>query len=444
MESALEQYADDPVGFVVEVLKDAGEPYEKQAEVLSNVAENRRVTVVGCNGSGKDWAAARVVLWWIETRRRSKAIVTGPTQRQVEEVVWREMRLAYAMAGRELSGKMHSSRYVVDDERFALGFSTDHPYNLQGFHSPELLVVVTEAHAVTQGHMDALKRLNPKCLLLTGNPLTVQGEFYESHHAKSHLYARVAISAFETPNLIEGRADAVPGMLTPEDVEERQREWGETDARYVTAVLGRFPDALEDSLVSRRQIDEAVERWTLGSPPSRESYVLGVDVARFGQDNTVMCLRRGGRVEQIEILKRADTMRVAGEVHAMAKEHGVGAVFVDEAGVGGGVVDRLKELGAPVIGVQVGGRARLPDRFNDLRAEVFWEVRRRMEEGEMALPDDPELISQLLALRYEISSAGRVHLQSKAELRKRGMPSPDKADALALAFMRPRSLAVWL
>ena len=168
----LSEYAADPVGFVTHVLPEGGVPYSKQAEVLSALAADRRVTVVGCNASGKDWAAARAVLWWIETRERSKAIVTGPTQRQVEDVIWREMRVAYAMAGQALHGEMYASKYVVNDERFALGFSTNHPYNLQGFHSPQLLVVVTEAHAVGQLHMDALKRLNPARMLLTGNPLT--------------------------------------------------------------------------------------------------------------------------------------------------------------------------------------------------------------------------------------------------------------------------------
>ena len=444
---SLESYADDPVGFVRDVLPAAGLPYGKQVEMLESVARNRRVSVVGCNGSGKDWGASRTVLWWIETRPQAKAIVTGPTQRQVEEVVWRELRLAYALAGRELSGTMHASRYVVNDERFALGFATDYPYNLQGFHSPELLVVVTEAHAVGQQHLEALQRLNPKRLLLMGNPLTTTGEFYDSHHAKSRLYARVAISAFDTPNLIEGRADAMPGMLTPEDVEERRLEWGEDHAQYVTSVLGEFPEALDDSLVSRRQVDAAVARWLYGPGDDGDEgfgpAVLGVDVARYGYDKTALCLRRGSRVESVDTMRGVDTMSVAGTVYRMMQAHGVETVFVDEAGVGGGVVDRLRELGAPVIGVQAGGRARLADRFDDLRAEIFWELRRRMEQDELALPDDPELIGQLLGLQYKMTSSGRVRLKSKEDLRRRGLPSPDKADALALAFMRAPSLEVW-
>ncbi len=137
-------------------------------------------------------------------------------------------------------------------------------------------------------------------------------------------------------------------------------------------------------------------------------------------------------------------MRIAAEVNEAVNAQEVVAVFVDEAGVGGGVVDRLKELGAPVIGVQAGGRARLKERFEDLRAEIFWELRRRMAEEEIALPDDPELVGQLLSLRYRIESGGRIRLVSKEELRKAGLPSPDKADALALAFMSPPSMEVWM
>ena len=217
-------FAEDPVGFVREVLGTTGTPYAKQEELLRAVTAGRRVSVVGCNGSGKDWVTARIILWWVETHAKAKAIVTGPTQRQVEEVVWREMRIAHGAAQGALRGQMYASRYIVDDEHFALGFATDRPYNLQGFHSPNLLVVVTEAHAVEQQHMDALKRLNPKLLVLTGTPLTLSGEFYDSHHGKRRFYQTITISAFDTPNLIEAREDAIPGMLTPQDVEDRRAE----------------------------------------------------------------------------------------------------------------------------------------------------------------------------------------------------------------------------
>ncbi len=440
-----EELAKDPVLFVTTVLADAGEPYEKQKEILMAAAgHNRRVSVVGCNGSGKDWTAARIVLWWTETKTSAKAVVTGPTQRQVEEVVWREMRTAYSMASRKLAGQMFTSRYVVNDQRFALGFATDHPYNLQGFHSPNLLVVVTEAHAVAQEHMDALKRLNPKLFLLTGNALTMSGEFYDSHHGKSALYTRVEISAFDTPAFTDGPAHAIPGMLTPEDVAERREEWGETSALYLAAVLGRFPEALEDTLISRTRVSESVERWKASAPESGEPWVMGVDVARFGADKTVLCLRRGTRVEEVHEMSGVDTMEVTGRIRELVSRHGVRSVFVDAAGVGGGVVDRLKELGEPVVEVQVGGSASNKERVLNLRAELFWALRELFLSGEIALPDDRGLAGQLLALKYDFNSRGQIRMQSKADLRAKGAPSPDKADALALAFMAQPSLDIWV
>ena len=170
---------------------------------------------------------------------------------------------------------------------------------------------------------------------------------------------------------------------------------------------------------------------------------MGVDVARFGNDKSVICLRRGDRVERLISLERKDTMRLADEVRELAEALRIPAVFVDETGVGGGVVDRLKQLRVPVIGVEGGGSAPRPAQFADMRAEVFWEVARRLREGQISLPPDDELAGQLLAQRYDISSAGRIHLESKAKLRRQGVSSPDKADALALAFMEPPNMNVW-
>ena len=210
--------------FVREVLK--AKPYPKQDEILRAMSRSRRVSVVGCNGSGKDWAAARVVLWWMNTREPAKAIVTGPTSRQVDDIVWNEIRFAYAEAQDRLAGKMfRTSRYAIDEVSFALGFATNSPYNLQGFHSPNLLVVVTEAHAVDQDDMDAVRRLNPKRLLMTGNPFTTAGVFYDSHHSRRELYKTVEISAFDTPN-VKARRVVVPGMITRQDIADRKEEWG--------------------------------------------------------------------------------------------------------------------------------------------------------------------------------------------------------------------------
>ena len=164
----------DPIVFVKEVLGER--PYDKQLDILAAVTRSRRVSVVGCNGSGKDWAAARSVLWWIHSCSPSKAIVTGPMSRQVDDIVWNEIRAAYSQASEILGGRMfRTSRYELDEQSFALGSTTNSPYNLQGFHSPNLLVAITEAHAMREQDIDAIRRLNPSRLLMTGNPFVAAG-----------------------------------------------------------------------------------------------------------------------------------------------------------------------------------------------------------------------------------------------------------------------------
>ena len=525
MAEDLTRYANDPVGFVTDVLGDAGAPYSKQAEMLEALVDHRRVSVVGANGSGKDWTAGRAVLWWLETHPEAKSLVMGPTQRQVEEIVWPEMRAAHAAAVDALSGRMFKSAYRIDERRFALGFSTNNALNIQGFHSSNLLVVVTEAHAMPQAHMDAIKRLQPNRLLLVGNALSRDGEFYDSHHAKRGLYHRLAISAFDTPNFT-GENGGSPGMIMPQDVEEFALDYGEDHPLYAASVLAEFPDTLDDSLIGRDAVEFAMVRGEAlhlslegrsrhnvageggpadvdchsersaaeprnlsrvgpavdgrsprdvsTSPPaplnmtkeeipaplnmtnegaaaslsmttlsSNEPVYMGVDVARFGFDKSVLCVRQGQRVLAERSLGRVDTMRLVYEVLMTADEMGVTAIFVDEGGVGGGVVDRLRELGAPVYGVHFGGAARRPTRFFNRRSEIFWELRRLFDLQSITLPRDEELAGQLLALRYDVSSSGQVRLEGKREMRKRGMPSPDKADALALAFLVPPSFGIW-
>jgi len=464
----LTRYVDDPVGFVADVLGEAGMPYSKQVEMLEAVVEHRRVSVVGANGCGKDWAAARAILWWIETRPESKVVVTGPTQRQVEEIVWQEMREAFAVAEERLGGKMLASKYRIDEKRFAIGFSTNKACNIQGFHSPNLLVVVTEAHAMPQDHIDAIKRLHPNRLLLVGNAMTLEGEFYESHNSRRARYHRIKISAYDTPNFT-GESGGVPGMITPEDAEELALDWSEDHPSYVAGVLAEFPNAQEDSLVGRDAVEHAMERGAvvpaeagtsqpgdLGgeipasagmtgqpNPDPNEPVYLGVDVGRFGADKSAICVRQGQRVHSLTSFSRMDTMRLVYEIIRTREETGAEAIFVDEGGLGGGVIDRLRELGEPVYGVHFGGRAPHRTRFFNTRSEIFWEVRMLLNDGLMVLPPDEELAGQLVSLRYDVSSSGQVRLEGKREMRKRGLPSPDKADALALAFLKPPSFGIW-
>ena len=431
--------ADDggAVEFVREVLGET--PYAKQVDILRAVARSRRVSVVGCNGSGKDWTAARVVLWWLNAHSPAKAVVTGPTSRQVNDIVWREMQAAYAGAQDRLKGKMfRTSRYEVDEETFALGFATDSPYNLQGFHSPNLLAVITEAHAMDERDVDAIRRLNPQRLLMVGNAYVSPGTFYDSHHSQEYLYETVRISAFDTPNFTQDE-EYVPGMMTKQDVDDRRAEWGEDDPRFKSTVLAEFPENQDNIVVPLFSAKAAVRRTLL----PEGLVIVACDVARFGSDKTIVVKRQGPCVEFARKIKGQDTMQIAAYLKAYCDEEEADFLVVDETGVGGGVVDRVREMGLRNTKVKAFVASEAPinrNYFANRGAEVWWAMRARYMSGGLDTPNDEALIEQVSTRKF-YREGERIKLESKYTLAK----SPDEADALAMTFaVRRAKVKIWI
>ena len=418
------------------------EPYGKQQEILRLVdSEARRISVVGCNGSGKDWTAARVVLWWVHRHSPAKAIVTGPTLRQVEDIVWNEVRFAYGKVADKFPGKMMKTRYEIDEQTFALGFTSDSPYKILGFHSPNLLAVITEAHAVPDEYYHAIRRMHPSKLLMTGNPFSRGGVFYDSHHLHRNLWKTVQIGASDTPNIAEGRV-VVPGMMTLEDMEDHKQEWGEDSPRYIGAVLGQFPENLDETVVPLSAAKAAVER---ALTPDGE-IVVACDVARKGHDRTVVMRRQGGVARIVRRVRGYDTMEVAGILKAYCDEHAVDALVIDDVGVGGGVTDRVREVGLSTARIEPfngGLSAKRDDRFANRNAEIWWAMREHYLDGLLDTENDEKLIGQVSDREYSLDSRGRIKLQSKRNI----SDSPDEADALAMTFAPLQSrqqMKIWV
>ena len=163
--------------------------------------------------------------------------------------------------------------------------------------------------------------------------------------------------------------------------------------------------------------------------------MLGVDVARRGSSETVIVLRRGGHARTIHTRIGQDTMGTVGAVIQALRTHDAAIAKVDDVGVGGGVVDRLREQRHPALGLNGGTAPKDRQRFVNARAEWYWGLRERFELGEIDLdPDDEVLAEQLCSMRYKLDSVGRIQIESKDEMRARRIPSPDRADALVLAF----------
>ncbi len=413
------------------------------------VRDNSRVAVRSCNGSGKTYIAAHAVLWWLMCYPDSLVITTAPTEHQVRDVLWREIRRAYRGHEDLIGGNLHRTSLEIGDKHYAQGLSTNTPERFQGFHEEHILFVVDEASGVREGIFEAIEgsmTSEHSRMLLLGNPTSLSGYFYHAFHSRRSLWKTIHISALETPNLRTGGVPK-PTLVTEKWVEDAKVNWGEDSPMYQIRVLGEFPSESEDTLISLKIIESAV----VGKDESPdlhdgEPVEIGVDVARFGSDRTVICARQGDTVIEMASYTKKDTMETAGLVKALVERYKSACVRVDSIGVGAGVVDRLKEQGVPgVTGINVAQRATNPEHFANLKAELYDGLRERFQQGRIRIPSDQKLISELASIRYYFTSSGQTRLEDKDELRGRGQPSPDMADALMLAFAHSprRGFKMW-
>ncbi len=432
--------------------------WDKPREILAAVRDKPRVAVCGANGTGKDWTSARIMLWWMSTHKPAKVIVVGPSHRQVSDIVFSEARLAFNQAKYPLDGTfLQTSAWNIGDEYYARGFATTDPYNALGFHSPHLLVIITEAHNISQAHIDSVKRLLPTCILMTGNPFCEAGEFYDAFNAGEDNWITIRISAFDTPNLIEGRT-VIPGMASVASVAQMAKDWGDDDPLYIGSALGQFSDSLEHTIVARSEIMAAVKRDL--PPDDDDTVTLSCDVARFGSDRTVVYRRQGHQCRKVWDVQGHDTQDVAGNLGLLANAEGACddhegewrsdcddclpwqvEIIVDDTGVGGGVTDRLNEEAArirggdcPIIPFNGGEKADDEGHYVNAIAEAWLDLAKAFKADMVDLDDNPQVIAQLAARRKRIQGDRRLRLESKDEYKKRIKRSPDDADALAMAY----------
>lgn len=448
-------YRRRPESFAEEVL--GSRWWEAQAEVARTVAAHRRTVVKSANGVGKTYLAADLALWFLYTHRPSVVLTTAPTWRQVRYLLWEEIRRRFRGAQVPLPGTLRLTQLTVGEGWFALGLATDDGVRFQGFHAENLLILMDEASGIPEEIWEAAEGVavgRNNRILAIGNPLSPSGRFYRLFRAASR-WQRRTISALEHPN-VTGRGWQIPGAVTAEAISERVAEWCEPVEREVddkahspadlfewqgalyrpnsifrARVLGEFPDSEEEALIPRRWIEAAMER-----PLPAEGYRrAAVDVARLGGDSTVIGLRVGPVVTHLEAIRGADLMEVCGRISRLAYEEKPESIAIDSIGLGAGVVDRLNELKiAGVEAVNVALPANHRERFANRRAELYWGLRERFRRGDIALPRNETLCEQLASLRYGHTSGGKILIESKEAMKRRGMASPDHADMLALLF----------
>lgn len=440
---------DDPVAFSRGVF--AQDIWAKQEAMLRAIGEpNASVAVKGCHASAKTHAAARAALWFLSRFDDGIVVTTAPKEKQLELNLWKEIHACTRSARLKFPEPLNIE-LKISKTNYMVGLVAKDAERFQGFHAPHLLFIVEEAPGVGQHIFTAIEGARAGGdvrVLALGNPTIIGGPFYDAFTRHRARWATVSVSAFDTPNLqgltlqdiqaITDRDDPrfayepAPYLATRRWVWEKWNEWGQSGSPLWDArVLGEFPQQGEHSLVWLSWIEQARHRTIT---PRTDRCHAGVDVAGPGECETVLCIRNEG---QIILLQSWSSPDPRGEVLAALRPFfdRLESVNVDSNGIGYGLALHLQDHRYPVRFVNVGEKSSQPERFKNQKAEFYWGLRLRFEAGDIAGDlDDEKTVPQLAGLQYEHDAAGRVVIESKDDAQDRGMESPDRAEAIMLAF----------
>lgn len=468
---AIKFYRKDPVAFVRYFFR--AEPDAWQRRALEDIAAYPRVSVKAGQGVGKTTVEAWAILWFLALRPYARVVATAPTMNQLYDILWAEVSkwLNQSPELQDILKWTKTKVYVTGNESvwFATARTAAKPENMQGFHADSMLFIVDEASGVPDPIMQVilgtLSGADNK-LLLCGNPNRTEGVFYDSHTVNRDQYKTHTISSADS----ERTSKANIQMLID--------KYGRDSDVCRVRIFGEFPKGKLDSFISLEAMEQACRSHIPDEEIDRVTTLhVGVDVARFGDDRTVITPRLGRRIYPPDKYQGQDTMETAGRVIQMLRDFrnarktrekvflglppiSKAVINVDDTGVGGGVTDRLgevapeiaKELGMriQVVPVNNGSRAN-DDYYFNLGAELWGNVKERVEtnlsallQGEPAtieMPYDDDLIKEFSTRKYKMTSRGKIALERKEEAKKRGLNSPDIADSVALALYEPKG---WL
>lgn len=435
-------YQKNPVLFAKEVC--SYNPDEWQRNVLMDIAGYTKVSVRSGHGVGKTSVEAIVLLWFLSCFRFPKVIATAPTRQQLNDILWSEVEKWRSKSPllQELLTWTKTYVYMKGYEKrwFAVAKTASEPENMQGFHEENMLIIVDEASGVEDDIMEAilatLSGKNNK-LLMCANPTRTTGTFYDSHNRDRGMYKCHRVSSLDSTR------------TNKENIAAFIRKYGEHSNVVKVRVYGDFPAQEDDVFLPLPLIEQTV----VNEIDTEKIYkiTMGVDVARYGDDETIIATNVGGIIDIPVVRHGQSLMTTVGDIvmqyKRLIKEYpnynGVITVNIDDTGLGGGVTDRLEEVKIEerlrrleIVPVNFGSKPPQDgseDRYQDISTYMWATLKTLMENKEVSIANDEELVAQLSVRKYSITSTGKIMLESKKAMKDRGIKSPDRGDAVVLS-----------
>lgn len=447
------KYREAPVLFFREVL--GVEPWFRQVQLLELVRDHPRVAVAAGHKVSKSNSIAGLALWFFCSFEEARVVLSSTTSRQVDQILWRELRMMRARAKVPIDGDMHElarSGFKSLDFREVVGFTARESEAVAGISGKNVLYIIDEASGVPDAIFEAIEgnRAGGARVLLVGNPTRTEGEHFEAFGAKARFYATLRISSEESPNVTEGRI-VIPGLATQEWVNEKREEWGEESPLYKIRVKGEHVLVEGKRIVSVAAITEAEQRWE--EAPEDGRLFIGLDPAGPGEagDETAAVVRRGKKALRVVAWRGLTEDGIVTNVLGLLLEHKEKreqpVVVLDALGtIGASVHGKLKVAAEQhgntfeVFGVRVSDKAcREPQFYERVRDELWANLARWLREGG-AIPEDTKLAKELNIPEWIGQLSGKLKATDKRAIRKLIGRSPDRADALALSVWEPMAL----
>ncbi len=435
----------DPLAFVYYIypwgegpLEGEEGPDQWQAETLMEIGEKAQTIEEAIqiarrsgHGVGKTALIAWIIHWFMSTRPHPQVVVTANTRTQLEAKTWRELAKWHKLALNSHWFTWTATKfYHVDHPETwfatAVPWSAEKSEAFAGTHEKHVLVLFDEASAiddiiweVTEGAMTT-----PGAMwIVFGNPTRNTGRFSECFKKYRHRWSCKEIDSRSAKKANQTQ------------IQQWIDDYGEDSDFVRVRVKGQEPRAGSMQLIPGDIVEAALGKHLQSDVYRHSPKILGVDVARFGDDQSVIIKRQGLAVVGLKKFRSLGTMEIASLVAREIDEWKPDGVFIDEVGIGAGVVDRLIQLNYSVMGINGGSTPANTDKFMNKRIEMWYAVKEWLPNA--ALPDDSELRDDLISPEYGYNAKEKMQLEKKEDMKKRGLASPDCGDALALTFAEP-------